>query len=178
MAQELNRRRTASRHLVIGLGAFLNATVDTVVQARRALAPSARGGRAQGIAFYSHAVTNKDGVPSADFFRALTGAGQEGAQPLFATSVKPPLMAWKVRPSKGYLKGFVRHPDGRPADGLTVEISGPLWRVMTVAGTGFYGTAELPPGRYAVTMTCFGQPVAAAETDVRAGTVATVDLEP
>ena len=173
---EWEKNHRASRHLVIGLGAFLNATADTVAQAQRALAPSARGERAQGVAFYSYAGTDKDGLPSADFFRALTRVGAAGAQPIFAARVKPPLMAWKARPSKGYLKGFVRHADGRPGDGLTVEISGPKWHVMTVAGTGFYGAAGLPPGRYAVTVTCFGQPLAAAEAEVRAGKVATVDL--
>ena len=85
-------------------------------------------------------------------------------------------MAWKVRPSRGYLKGFVRHLDGRPADGMTVEISGPVWRVLTVSGTGFYGVAGLPPGHYDITVTLFGQPLAAAEVAVRAGKVATVDL--
>ena len=174
---EWEKNHRAGRHLVIGLGAFLNATADTAAQAQRALAPSARGERAQGVAFYSYAGTDKDGLPAADLFRVLTRVDPAGAPPVFAARVKPPLMAWKARPSKGYLKGFVRHPDGRPADGLTVEVSGPVWRVMTVAGTGFYGTAGLPPGRYAVTVTCFGQPLAAAEAEVRAGKVATMDLE-
>ena len=86
-------------------------------------------------------------------------------------------MAWKARPAKGSLKGFVRYPDGRPGDWMTVEIRGPVWRVMTVAGTGFYGAAGLPPGRYAITVTCFGQPLAATEADVRAGEVTAADLE-
>ena len=174
---EWEKNHRSGRHLVIGLGAFLNATADTVAQAQRALAPSARSGRAQGVAFYSYAITNQDGLPPVDFFRALTRGGSDGARPLFAARVKPPLMAWKVRPTKGYLKGFVRHPDGRPADGLTVEISGPAWRTLTVSGTGFYGAAGLPPGHYDITVTCFGQPMAAAEAEVRAGRVTAVDLE-
>jgi uncharacterized lipoprotein YddW (UPF0748 family) len=174
---EWEKKHRAGRHLVIGLGAFLNATADTLAQARRALAASARGARAQGVAFYSYAGTDKDGLPAADLFRALTRVGQDGTRPLFTARVKPPLMAWKARPTNGYLKGFVRHPDGRPGDGLTVEISGPVWRVLTVAGTGFYGAAGLAPGHYGITVTCFGQPLAAAEAVVRAGKVATVNLE-
>ena len=107
---------------------------------------------------------------------ALTEDSPAGVRAVFATRVKPPLMAWKARPSRGYLKGFVRHPDGRPGDGMTVEISGPVWRVLTVAGTGFYGAAGLPPGHYDVTVTLFGQPLTAAEVQVRAGKVTTVDL--
>ena len=174
---EWEKHHRAGRHLVIGLGAFLNAAADTAAQARRALAPSARGARSQGVAFYSYAVTNKEGLPAADFFRTLARGGPDGVRPIFAGRVKTPRMAWKARPLKGSLKGFARYPDGRPGDGMTVEISGPVWRVMTVAGTGFYGAAGLPPGRYAITVTCFGQPLAATEADVRAGKVTTADLE-
>jgi hypothetical protein len=173
---EWEKNHRSGRHLVIGLGAFLNAAADTAAQVRRALAPSARRRSAQGVAFYSYAVTNKDGVSRADFCRALTEDSPAGARAAFATRVKPPLMAWKVRPSRGYLKGFVRHLDGRAGDGMTVEISGPVWRVLTVSGTGFYGAAGLPPGHYDITVTLFGQPLAAAEVAVRAGKVATVDL--
>ena len=77
-------------------------------------------------------------------------------------AVGPPLMAWKTRPVTGHLKGFVRRPDGRTGDGLTVEISGPVWRVLTVSGTGFYGAAGLPPGHYDITVTLFGQPLTTA----------------
>jgi uncharacterized lipoprotein YddW (UPF0748 family) len=173
---EWEKNHRSDRHLVIGLGAYLNSAEATAAQVRRALAPSARGRNAQGVAFYSYAVTNKDGVPRADFCRALTGDSPAGARAIFAARARPPLMAWKARPAAGYLKGFVRYPDGRPGDGMAVEISGPVWRIVTAAGTGFYGAAGLPPGRYGITVTVFGQPLAAAEVDVRAGKVATVDL--
>ncbi len=62
------------------------------------------------------------------------------------------------------------------SSGMTVEISGPVWRTMTVAGTGFYGAAGLPPGHYDITVTVFGQPLVAAKVAVHAGKVATVDL--
>ena len=38
---EWEKNHRSGRHLVIGLGAFLNAAVDTAAQVRRALAPSA-----------------------------------------------------------------------------------------------------------------------------------------
>ena len=160
---EWEKNHRSGRHLVIGLGAYLNTAEGTAAQVRRALAPSARGRCAQGIAFYSYAVTNKDGVPRADFCRVLTKSGRAGARPVFAARVRIPPMAWKARSVTGYLKGFVRHPDGRPGDGMTVEISGPVGRVMTVAGTGFYGAAGLLPGHYDITATCFGQRLAATE---------------
>ena len=173
---EWEKNHRSGRHLVIGLGAFLNTAQDSATQVRRALAPSVRGMTAQGVAFYSYAVTDKAGVPREDFFRALTSGGPADAHPIFAARVRPPLMTWKSRPVTGYLKGFVRHPDGRSGDGMTVDISGPVWRTMIVAGTGFYGAADLPPGHYDITVTCFGQPLAAAQVAVRAGRVATVDL--
>ena len=39
---EWEKNHRSGRHLVIGLGAFLNAVEDTVAQVRRALTPSAR----------------------------------------------------------------------------------------------------------------------------------------
>ena len=173
---EWEKNHRSDRHLVIGLGAYLNTAEDTAAQVRRALAPSARGRYTQGIAFYSYAITDKDGMSRANLCRVLTKSSPTGARPVIADRVRPPLMAWKSRPVTGYLKGFVRHPDGRPGDGMTVEISGPVWRVMTVSGTGFYGAAGLPPGHYDITVTLFGQPLAAAEVAVRAGKVATVDV--
>ena len=173
---EWEKNHRGGRHLVIGLGAFLNAVEDTVAQALRARAPSALGEMAQGIAFYSYAVTNKDSVPRIDFYRALTKGRVSGARPLFAAHVGPPLMAWKTRPVTGHLKGFVRRSDGRMGDGLTVEITGPNDRLATVSGTGFYGAVGLSPGRYDITVTLFGQPLATASADVRAGRVTTVDL--
>jgi hypothetical protein len=174
---EWEKEHRSGRHLVIGLGAYLNSAEDTAAQVRRALAPSAHGRVAQGVAFYSYAATNKDGAPPADFCRVLTRGSAAGAPGVFAARVRPPLMAWKARPVTGYLKGFVRGSDGRPGDGLVVEIAGPVWRVATVGGTGFYGAAGLPPGHYDITVTVFGQPLAVAEADVRAGRVTAVDFD-
>jgi hypothetical protein len=88
-----------------------------------------------------------------------------------------PEMTWKTRPAAGYLKGRVRLASGRPSDGLTVEISGPSPRLVTVSGTGFYGAAGLPPGSYTVAVVAGGLPLASAVSDVHLGQVATADID-
>jgi len=173
---EWEKNQRGDRHLAIGVGAFLNDISDTLAQARRALAPLATGQTAQGIAFYSYAAVDKDGSPREALFRALAATDPDGLQPIFAAPVPTPEMPWKSRPAAGYLKGTVRYANGRPGDVLTVALSGPAERALTVSGTGFYGATELPPGTYALTVT-HGREVMAVElTDINVGQVATLDI--
>ena len=116
---EWEKNHRSGRHLVIGLGAFLNAVADTAAQVRRAQTPSARRRSAQGIAFYSYAVTNKDGVSRADFCRALTEDSPAGAR---AASPRVSAAADGVEGSavKGVPEGLrapPRRPAGRRDDG-------------------------------------------------------------
>ncbi|MEP7104544.1 MAG: family 10 glycosylhydrolase, partial [Chloroflexota bacterium] len=50
------------RRVLIGVGAYFNYPEDTLGQIRRALAPSARGNRAAGVAIYSYASTSVYGT--------------------------------------------------------------------------------------------------------------------
>lgn len=173
---EWQKNQIVDRHLVVGVGAFLNDVGGTLSQARRALAPSAGGGTAQGVAFYSYAATNKQNLPREELLRRLTTPQAAGEQPIFAAPARPPEMPWKTRPAAGHLMGQVRLANDRPGDGLAVEIAGPTSRLATVSGAGFYGAVGLRPGRYTVTVLAGGLPLAAAVADVRAGQVASADL--
>jgi uncharacterized lipoprotein YddW (UPF0748 family) len=174
---EWEKTQCANRHLVVGIGAFLNDVGDTLRQARRAQAPSASGQMAQGVVFYSYAATNRGNLPREELLRQLTATQATGEKPIFAVPASTPEMPWKTRPAAGYLKGRVRLASGRPSDGLTVEIGGPAPRLVTVSGTGFYGAAGLPPGCYTVAVVAGGLPLASAVTDVHVGQVATADID-
>ena len=172
---EWEKNLGTDRHLAVGLGAFLNDIEGTLGQARRALAPSPSGGAVQGVAFYSYDAVSKDDQPPQLLFSALAQPDASGAAPLFAAAVKPPAMPWKIRPTTGHLKGFVRDAEGRPGDGLTVRLDGPSPRVLSVSGTGFYGAAGLLPGTYDVAVRRGDEVLAVELADIEPGRVRTVN---
>jgi uncharacterized lipoprotein YddW (UPF0748 family) len=57
-----------ANRVVTGMGAFLNYPDDSLAMIRRVLAPSARGNRVLGVAFYSYAATSVYG--NSDFYNA------------------------------------------------------------------------------------------------------------
>lgn len=173
---EWEKNQRGERHLVIGMGAYLNTIEGSLAQARRALAPSASGQTAQGVCFFAYADNEVHGLSPEKFFRALTTAEPPETEPLFRAPVRTPEMPWKTRPTTGYLKGFARYADGQSADGLTVTLSGLLQRTLTVSGTGFYGAAGLPPGNYTLTVTRAGQTLASTTARIQTGQVTTVDI--
>lgn len=163
---EWEKDHAADRHLVIGLGAYLNDIEGTLAQARRALQPSAQGNSAQGICFYSYAATNAFNLSWERFVRDLTAE-------LFPTAVPLPPMPWKTQPTGGALRGtaFI---NGTPADGALVTLNGPEQRALTVSGTGFFGALRLPAGQYTALLSQGGQALASASFRVEVGQVAQV----
>jgi len=174
---EWEKNHRADRHLIIGIGVYINDIDNSLAQIRRALAPSSTGQSAQGVCFFSYAQTDARGLRIAKFLQALTVPGEAEADPIFREPAQTPAMPWKTHPTSGYLKGFARYADGRPADGLTVTLAGPVNRTLTVSGTGFYGATRLPPGRYTMTITRAGQPLASAQTTINPGMIAAVDFD-
>ena len=70
------------RRVLIGVGAYFNYPEDTLSQIRRALAPSARGNRAAGVAIYSYASTNLYGTD--DYYGNPSAAATLPRQPYSA----------------------------------------------------------------------------------------------
>jgi uncharacterized lipoprotein YddW (UPF0748 family) len=163
------------RHIAAGPGIYLNAVEGSLAQIRRAMTPSAAGNRLAGVSLYSYAVTNKDGVPSLDFFRALSKESAYG-QPVFSEKAEVPEMPWKSQPTKGYLMGrLVINED--TADNREVIIRGDHhleYRVRT-DGNGFFGKANLAPGYYVVQVKS-GSNSLSRSVVVEAGRVAEVNI--
>jgi uncharacterized lipoprotein YddW (UPF0748 family) len=106
-------------------------------------------------------------------------------EPVFAAPAAVPDLPWKSHPTRGFLMGVVTGPDGARPDRWRVTVeSRARWgrapeisRTVSTDGSGWYGLAELPPGRYRVTV----EPAGAGKTVVRqvliqAGRVAQADL--
>lgn len=138
-----------NRHVLIGTGAYLNAIEGTLKQTRRALAPDAQDRRADGVIFFSLAVSNETVTanplsippgqntprrPFAEFAAGLTTSksidGNQAyedavAHPvaIFAQSVAPPVLAWKAAPQVGHLMGVVRDRNGATLDNIEMLIA-------------------------------------------------------
>jgi uncharacterized lipoprotein YddW (UPF0748 family) len=142
---EWAKNHAYDRFVLIGQGSFLNGVEGTLRQVRRALAPSAAGHFASGIAFFSMAnsdralnaamgvdSTNPFAIPPgktlrrsfAEFASGLTtGKSVDGTVlyetepvPVFALPAAVPDMPWKSRPQVGHLKGLVTDEAGAPVD--------------------------------------------------------------
>ncbi len=79
-------------------------------------------------------------------------------RPVFPAPAAIPEQPWKIRPQTGFLMGVVS-AEGKPVDHLriTVEPVRTLFkkqprRLTVTDGNGWFGLAELPPGRYRVSV--------------------------
>jgi len=164
------------RQLVIGLGAFMNDHDGTTAQIRRALTPTSAGQNAVGVSFFSYHQTSARELSYEQFARALTQTDDAAISAVFSDWARTPDVPWKMRPTSGYLRGFVREADGSAADGVSVQLAGPVNRVLTAAGTGFFGALNLPVGVYRVSVLRDGHVLASRDATVSAGNVASADF--
>jgi uncharacterized lipoprotein YddW (UPF0748 family) len=153
------------RQLVIGLGNYLNRPEATLAQVERVRQNESEI-MADGLAFYSYA------TPTSGAFRSqvrslsppleishgleyLVWGSYTALGPLH-NPVPIPTMDWIEHPRTGWLAGVVRGPDGRAVDNAPIVLraaaSGSLHEVLhtTSDGSGYFGFADLAPGRYEV----------------------------
>jgi uncharacterized lipoprotein YddW (UPF0748 family) len=141
--------RKFNRQLVVGPGIYLNYLTNAILHLNMTRDASPAGNYADGFCGYSYAVPY------------LSGAWA-GFSPSLVSQVTPtwddiPDMPWKTSPTNGHMMGTVTIlGTGAWADGATVSIAGPVSRVQTNDGTGFYAFIDLPPGSYTVTASLAG----------------------
>ncbi|MQS07768.1 family 10 glycosylhydrolase [Streptomyces alkaliphilus] len=155
----------SGRQAVNGPALYLNPIAESVEQARIALAPTAAGNTIAGWSGYSYANPSSahvDGSPAdrAAERDALARALTTGPRAPLAGRVGVPGMEWRERPTDGHLAGTVSLRDGTPVDGARVTAR-PLLQgsggsdavpVARTDGSGRFGLAHLPVGRYLVTL--------------------------
>lgn len=150
------------RQVAIGAAVYLNSISDSVVQARKALAPSAAGNPSHGWVAYSYRtpdmMTNA-GQRSADASRAeLTRALTEPSEydtvtpPVFADPATIAPMPWLDAPTTGHALGRALAEGGAPLDQVRVDLfdaetDAPAGTMLT-DGSGWFGFVDLAPARY------------------------------
>jgi uncharacterized lipoprotein YddW (UPF0748 family) len=165
--------------LVVGLGAYLNSTADTLKQLRLALAPSAHAGPADGVCIFSYAAFRNaapgSGKPTLEDLRHVLLDGDGNQRGPFAQPAALPEAPRVVRPKLGTLAGYVLGGGGKPVDSRAVRIeddaTGKLVATSKTDGNGFFAALFLPPGKYRVSVP--GDPCA-APFEVRAGAVTNI----
>jgi uncharacterized lipoprotein YddW (UPF0748 family) len=175
------KNRRFNRHVAIGPGTYLNSVSDALEQMRSTRDLTAAGNRADGVSIYSYyaSALGIDFQSRSNFYAALTQTNsyEIDVEPIFKTWVPTPQMPWKTAPTKGYLKGFARHPGSNHGiDGATVLLTGPVNRTLVSDATGFFGWAELPPGAYTLTATHSNLVTDTFSVAVTAGNVSTQDI--
>lgn len=183
-----------NRQSVIGAAIYLNTIDNSIIQIRKAQAPSAAGFTAVGWSGYSYrtpssvALANAALGPAqrAELIRAMTQPSEYDliTPPVFAEPAVVPEMTWKTQPVTGHLMGTVKTPEGVPFDQLLVSVydaeTDALITERLTDGNGWFGFVDLAPGMYKVMV----DPARAhgrhqvAVVRVDAGIVATAELTP
>jgi uncharacterized lipoprotein YddW (UPF0748 family) len=138
-----------NRQVIIGQAAFLNSVPASLMQIRGARAPSMKGTSADGMALYSYAVPTSNENERRRFFASGVTNGVPEAKAIFSSYVPVPEMAWKTKPTEGYVMGYISGGlRTNVLDGATVLLNGPVVRTLKSDATGFFGAVGLPPGSY------------------------------
>jgi uncharacterized lipoprotein YddW (UPF0748 family) len=176
------KRHRHGRQIAVGIGAYLNSKESILAQLSRVRDPIG-GDRLDGMSFFSYASTyaapqqdssTPAAPPAADRFDFLS----QGENAPFVRKAPVPAMPWIDRPVAGWIAGTAVGPDGKGIDGERIEMRRAGWwpfrhTLHTVTdGNGWFGFADVAPGRYQVRLP--GTEPALAE--VEAGRVKRVEL--
>lgn len=181
------KRNKKDRHLVVGVGAYLNTQGAVLDQVARTRDKSGKH-RADGVSFFSYFRPSSNGgseeqpgnaEPPPDRLDFLVRGG-EGRSGVFTSSAAVPALPWIDRPTHGFIAGLARDREGRPLDGATVRIKRTGWfrrsARVTTDGNGWFGISQRSPGRYVIRLESAQGPIGTPVTvEVRAGAVTRLD---
>ncbi len=181
------KRNKKERHLVVGVGAYLNTQAAVLDQVSRSREKSGKH-RADGVSFFSYFRPSSNGggeeqagnaEPAPDRLDFLV-QGVEGRSGVFTEPAAVPALPWIERPTHGFIAGLAKDREGKPLDGATVRIKRTGWfrrtARVTTDGNGWFGISQRSPGRYVIRLESpqgsSGTPVT---VEVRAGAVTRLD---
>jgi hypothetical protein len=156
------------RGVVVGTGLYLNTVPDSMSQWLRVRLPSPLGTHALGISGYSYGTPSSDGTSRRSFVNTAVTE-------VFTQTAHSPFIAWKDAPELGHLMGTLTEvfpcPD-TSLEGYPLTLSGPAHREMRTDGGGWFGTVDLPPGTYQLSIEDLNRDVTIRVTvEIAAGAV-------
>ncbi len=140
------------RLLAVGVGAYRNTPEQVLAQIGRVRTPVHRA-RADGVSLYSYSSPSSEAQPQVASVESAAPADRMAflTKEAFATAVTTPRMPWIQQPKRGYITGRLLAGD---VDGARVSIRKTHWFARTqniiADGNGYFGFAELKPGKYRV----------------------------
>jgi uncharacterized lipoprotein YddW (UPF0748 family) len=177
------------RQAVSGPALYLNEIEDSVEQVNGLLTPTDAGNTVVGWSGYSYANPSLTAAASPDAAvkdaerDALAEALTTGDDAPFADPAAVPSMTWKESPDDGHVTGQLVTRGGEALDHVEVTLrplAGGDALTRTSDGSGWFGFAHVPPGRYLVQVKLpegvVGKPVASVR--VSAGDIASADMSP
>jgi uncharacterized lipoprotein YddW (UPF0748 family) len=169
---EFAKNNQYARSTTIGAAIYLNTVEGSVIQVRKALAPSEAGNSGIGWVGYSYRTpdcrTNSSCNPPlpygfrlgdesrAELTKALTQqSGYDSVlPPVFASTATVPDMPWKSAPTRGHLAGTVTTNTGVALDQILVQVRDPETDAVIASrltnGGGYFAFVDLVPAEYKV----------------------------
>ncbi|NED98925.1 family 10 glycosylhydrolase [Phytoactinopolyspora halotolerans] len=178
------------RQSVSGPALYLNEIEDSLQQVQDLLTPTDAGNTVVGWSGYSYANPSMTAAGSSDPAvkdaerAALAEALTEGDNAPFAEPAAVPSMPWKENPTDGHVSGELVTKGGEPLNGVKVTLQpltgGGEKLTRSSDGSGWFGFAHVPSGRYLVRIELpdgvVGKPVTYVQ--VTDGEIATAELAP
>ncbi|WP_166346948.1 family 10 glycosylhydrolase [Phytoactinopolyspora limicola] len=178
------------RQSVSGPALYLNEIEDSVEQVHELLTPTDAGNTVVGWSGYSYANASLTAAGSSDPAvknaerEELAAALTEGPDAPFGEPAAVPSMPWKENPTDGHVAGSLVTRGGEALDNVDVTLrpltagGDPVTR--TSDGTGWFGFAHVPDGRYLLHVDLpkgvVGKPVVPVQ--VHNGEIAVADVSP
>ena len=113
---------------------------------------------------------------TSEFLEILYKSGNQNISPVFREAVSTPDIPWKLNPTTGHLKGVALNDKKVSIQGANLFITGPVNRRVRSDATGFYGTADLPPGKYQLVLESSKNPFVTNVFTISIGNVTTCDI--
>ena len=130
------------RGTVVGTGLYRNSVEDSMDQWLRVRTPSDLGNQALGVCGYSYGTPSDAGTSRRELVNAAVTV-------VFTQPASIPAIPWKKTPTLGHLMGTLsQSPPCQDLNDYPLALTGPETRTIITDGSGWFGTTDLLPGEY------------------------------
>jgi len=165
------------RHMVVGIGSYLNAPESNLAQVSRVRQPLGNAA-ADGVSFFNYTSLKRLFQPRGEAAPLATKLTMDALiESAFTAPAPAPKALWIEQPTTGYVFGRLTAPTPAAADGVTISIRRSGFnpfrgsKKVVTDGNGYFGLANLKPGSYDIKIAN-----TKVKVSVEAGKVSRADL--